>query len=135
MTTTRPNPTRSMTETGAPTDVGDLDGSAGVGQTAREIAGAATSAVNDVAGRLPEAAEAARQAVGEADRLLRRSSDDSLMLSGLLTAGFAGGLLIGGAPRLLVIGALLPSIAIAAILADRRGRALRTARPRTLETS
>jgi hypothetical protein len=66
----------------------------------------------------------AREAVGEADRLLRSRSDDSLVLGGMLAAGFTGGLLIGGAHRLLVIVSLLPAIAIAAVLADRRGRSM-----------
>jgi hypothetical protein len=130
MTTTRPAPGHELDRVKDASD----DGS-GIGQTAKSVAQAASDAANDVAARIPEAADAARQAVGSADRMLRASSDDSLILGGLLAAGFAGGLLIGGAPRLLVIGALLPSIAIAAVLADRRGRGMRTARPRTMQTS
>jgi hypothetical protein len=115
MTTTRSTPTIERAES---------DDQVGIGTTARNVAETAATTASDLAARVPEAAEAAREAVGEADRLLRSRSDDSLVLGGMLAAGFTGGLLIGGAHRLLVIVSLLPAIAIAAVLADRRGRSM-----------
>lgn len=101
----------------------ETDEGAGLGHTARQVAGTAATAASDIMARLPDAADAARGAVDEADRLLRDRSEQSLALAGMLSAGLAGGLLIGGVHRWLVIASLVPSIVIAATLADRRGRA------------
>ena len=62
---------------------------------------------------------------------MRAGSDEMLTVGGVLSFGFAMGLLVGGANRLLVAGALIPAAAMIITLLDRStgDRASHMARP------
>ena len=70
-------------------------------------------------------------AVGDADRMLRASSDQTLGVIGSLSLGFAGGLLVSGASRLLIGAALAPVVLVAAAAWDRLARGTRSSQART----
>lgn len=107
--------------TGTMSPATDQDGQ-GIGQTARQVAEGVAAAAGDVTARLPEVAETARGAWEEADRLVHRGSDSTLQLVGAASVGFAVGLLVGGAHRLLVILSLIPAGLIAATVLERMER-------------
>jgi hypothetical protein len=85
---------------------------------------------SDASERLGVVAESAGEAVREADRTLRDSSDQTLGLLGGLSLGFAGGLLFSGANRVLIIVSLLPAILVAMAAWERIERSGRGRRPR-----
>jgi hypothetical protein len=78
---------------------------------------------SDATERLTVVAESAGEAVREADRTLRDSSDQTLGLVGGLSVGFAAGLLFSGANRVLVIVSLLPALLVAMAAWERIERA------------
>jgi hypothetical protein len=88
-------------------------------RTTRDVADTVASVAGDVSARLPEAAAGTGKAFGDARRMVQTGSDDSLRLVGAMSVGFAVGLLVGGANRLLVIAALVPTGLIATTLAER----------------
>jgi hypothetical protein len=88
-------------------------------RTTRDVADTVASVASDVSARLPEAAAGTGKAFDDARRLVQTGSDDTLKLVGALSVGFAVGLLVGGANRLLVIAALVPTGLIATTLAER----------------
>jgi hypothetical protein len=89
---------------------------AGAAVTARETAADAVS-------RLPEVAATTRSAIEDANRQINAGSDEMLVVGTLLSYGFALGLLVGGASRLLVAVALIPAAALGLNLLDRGTRA------------
>jgi hypothetical protein len=91
------------------------DAAVGVMTGVREAAGT-------ISDRLPEAAAATKATVDEATRRMEAGSDQTLMVGAAMSFGFAAGLLVGGAPRLLVTAALVPAIAMGMTLIDRSGR-------------
>ena len=92
------------------------DGTAGgLGQTARQVA-------DNVACAIPEAAATTREALNEANRVVRSGSDSTLRVAAAIAIGFSLGLLVGGANRLLVILSLLPVALIGTTLAERMNR-------------
>ena len=123
MTTT--TPTTKTTRAIKDVDAQETKGSAIV-RTTRDVADTVASVAGDVSARLPEAAAGTGKAFGDARRMVQTGSDDSLRLVGAMSVGFAVGLLVGGANRLLVIAALVPTGLIATTLAERmqdsRGR-------------
>jgi len=88
-------------------------------ETVREAAGEAVA-------RLPEVAATTRSAIEDANRQMRAGSDEMLSVGSVLSFGFAMGLLIGGASRLLVAVALIPAAAMGLTLMDRVSRSRRT---------
>ncbi len=88
-------------------------------RTTREVADNVATVASDVSARLPEAAAGTGKVLGDARRLVQTGSDDTLKLVGAMSVGFAVGLLVGGANRLLVIASLVPTGLIAATLAER----------------
>ncbi|HYH92327.1 MAG TPA: hypothetical protein VD763_04130 [Candidatus Saccharimonadales bacterium] len=90
------------------------------GETARDVADTVIGAANEAASRLPEAASTAQIALADAGRTIRSGSDESLSAGTLVSVGFALGLLVGGAPRLLVLLALIPAAAMGLTLLDRQ---------------
>ena len=82
-------------------------------QRAKDAASTVTSAAEDVKNRIPDAAS-------EVDRVVRSSSDDTLRLATVAAVGFAAGLLVGGANRVLVMAALAPAAFIGLVLSGRR---------------
>ena len=103
--------------------------------TPREIAGDVAAnvrgAAGSVAAALPEAAATTRQAVDEAARRIESGSDEMLTAGTTLSLGLAIGMLVGGAPRILVALALIPAAAMGMTLLDRNSRnaAARARRP------
>jgi hypothetical protein len=85
---------------------------------------------SDASERLGVVAESAGEAVREADRTLRDSSDQTLGLLGGLSLGFAGGLLFSGANRVLIIVSLVPALLVAMAAWERIERSGRGRRPR-----
>lgn len=96
--------------------------SAAVADAAETVRGAAGDAV----ARLPEVAATTRSAIEDANRQMRAGSDEMLSVGSVLSFGFAMGLLIGGASRLLVAVALIPAAAMGLTLMDRVSRSRRT---------
>ena len=92
-------------------------------------AGRITDTITEVSAeageRIAVMAGSASDVVRDADRTLRQSSDQTLGIVGGVALGFATGLLVSGAHRVLVIMSLLP-LALVALAAmerlDRSGR-------------
>jgi hypothetical protein len=61
--------------------------------------------------------------------MVRSGSDETLKIVGALSLGFAAGLLIGGANRLLVIVAAAPAALIGSALLERMNTAPRSSKP------
>ena len=96
----------------------------------RTVATNVREAANTVAAALPEAAATTRSAVDEAARRIESGSDEMLTAGTTLSLGLALGMLVGGAPRILVALALIPAAAMGMTLLDRNSRnaALRAGR-------
>ena len=88
-------------------------------ETARQVAGVAGSVAGTVAGVAGEVGARLPDAANEATRLVRSGPDDTLRIAGAATVGFAVGLLVGGAPRVLVLAALVPAGLIGSTLMER----------------
>ena len=71
------------------------------------------------AARLPDAAATARSAIEDANRQMRGGSDEMLTVGSALSFGLAAGLLIGGAPRVIVVGAFIPAVAMVLTMFNR----------------
>lgn len=85
----------------------------------------ARGALAGVSRSMPDLARASRGAMDEALQAIERGSDERLSAGVALSLGLSIGLLIGGAPRMLVALTLVPLAAIGLTLADRRSRAAR----------
>ena len=105
--TTRPDAGRSTADS-----VADAAG------TVRE---AAMNARDIAATKLPEVTATTRSAIEDANRQMQSSSDEMLAMGGALSFGLAIGMLVGGAPRLLIAGALVPAVAMILTLLNRSG--------------
>ncbi len=90
-----------------------------IGGTARQVAGAAGNVAGTVAGMAGEVGARLPDAATEATRLVRSGSDETLKMAGALSIGFAMGLLVGGANRVLVLAALVPAGLIGSTLMER----------------
>jgi hypothetical protein len=77
----------------------------------------------DVAETAGEVVRGAGDAVREADRTLRGSSDQVLGLLGALSVGLAIGFVASGSSRLLIAASLVPAAMVAGVLAERMDRA------------
>lgn len=107
MTTSTKQPRLDTTMDGSASTADDLE------RRARDIATTMTGAAEEFKTRVPEAAT-------EVDRLIRSGSDDTLRLVTATVIGFAVGLLVGGANRLLILAALIPAGLISLVLSGRR---------------
>ena len=114
---------------GAKTTDADRD----IAATTREVASDVADKASAVAARLPEAAATTRGAVEEAARRMEAGSDEMLAVGTSLSLGLAIGMLIGGAPRMLVAVALIPATAMGFTLLDRYGGG-RSGRASTLKS-
>jgi hypothetical protein len=96
----------------------------GVADTVADAASTAASTVagaaNDAMTRLPDAAATTRDALVEARQTISTGSDEQLSAGTLVSVGFALGLLVGGANRLLVLLALVPAAAMGLTLLERQ---------------
>lgn len=96
---------------------------------ARTAVADARAALNDIGDSLPDIASTSRALMGDAMRAIEHGTDQGLTTGATLSLGLAVGLLIGGAPRLLVLGALIPAAAIGIQMMDRqRGTTARSSR-------
>jgi len=125
MATTR---TSNGTPTAKTADAKDeTSRTAAVGDAVADAAGTVRVAAGDAVARLPEVAATTRSAIEDANRQMRAGSDEMLSVGSVLSFGFAMGLLIGGASRLLVAVALIPAAAMGLTLMDRVSRSRRSA--------
>jgi hypothetical protein len=90
----------------------------------------ARAALRDLGDAMPGIARASRGLMADAAHAIERGSDDRLAASATLSLGLAIGMLIGGAPRLLIVLALAPAAAIGLQIVDRQ-RGIRSSRPST----
>jgi len=107
--------TTQSTSTRARTPGGD-DASDAVQTAMREVRGA----IENVSRSVPDVARASRSAVDDLFRVIETGSDERVTAGVSLSLGLALGMLLGSAPRLLVILALAPVVAAGLVLADRR---------------
>ncbi len=116
--------TRTIDGTSSKAEAGNADTSrtAAVGGAVADAAGTVRTAAEDAVARLPEVAATTRSAIEDANRQMRSGSDEMLSLGSVLSFGFAMGLLIGGANRILVTIALIPAAAMGLTLMDRVSR-------------
>jgi hypothetical protein len=105
------------------------------GTTSASAASPMEIAANEVRGALagmsksvPDMARASRAAVDDLFSSIESGSDERLSVGLTLSLGLAIGLLVGGAPRLLIAIALAPLAAMGFVLADRRASSAK-ARP------
>ena len=91
----------------------------GLGGAARQAADTVAGAAGEMTARLPEVAQNAKMAVTEANRFVQRGSDTTIRLLGAASVGFALGLLVGGANRLLVLASLIPAALVGATMVER----------------
>jgi hypothetical protein len=103
------------------------DAVAGAGRIAETI----TEMSGEAGERLTVMAGSAGEAVREAERNLRQSSDQTLGIVGGVALGFAAGLLVSGAHRLLVIASLLPVVLVALAAMERFERSSGRSRERS----
>lgn len=89
---------------------------------ARRILDSVAEVSAEAGDRIVDVAGSAGAAVREADRTLRRSSDQTLGIIGGLSIGAAVGLLAGGSSRFLVTAALIPAIFVAGAVIERLDR-------------
>jgi hypothetical protein len=90
------------------------------------VATAATevrNAIDSMASSMPDVARASRGLMDDAMRAIESGSDERVSAGVTLSLGLAIGMLIGGAPRLLTILALVPVAAMGLVMIDRRPRA------------
>jgi hypothetical protein len=109
------NQTTIRESTGTKESSNDRD----LGATTRDVANEVADRASAVAARLPEAAATTRGAVEEAARRMEAGSDEMLTVGASLSLGLAIGMLVGGAPRILVALALIPATAMGFTLLDR----------------
>jgi hypothetical protein len=95
----------------------------GVQTAVREIGGA----LQGVGRSVPGVARASRSAVDDLFHAIEAGSDERVSAGVTLSLGLAIGMLIGGAPRLLIMAALAPVAVMGLVLADRRAKGSRTA--------
>lgn len=82
-------------------------------------------AIEGVSRSMPDMARASRSAVDDMFKAIESGSDERVTAGVTLSLGMAIGMLLGGAPRLLIALALAPVAAMGLVLADRRARATR----------
>lgn len=94
------------------------DASSGAQNVVQDVRGA----IADVGRSMPEVARASRKSVEEMFRAVESGSDERVAAGVTLSLGLAIGMLLGGAPRLLILAALAPVVAMGLVLQDRRKR-------------
>jgi hypothetical protein len=83
------------------------------------------NAIQGVGRSMPDVARASRGAVDELMRAIETGSDQQVTAGISLSLGMAIGMLLGGAPRLLVLLALAPATLMGLTLTERRAAAKR----------
>jgi hypothetical protein len=82
-------------------------------------AASVASATSDLAARMPDVLEQGRAAFADANRQVQAGSDQILSIGTAVSFGFAVGLLIGGASRIIVAAAFVPVAMMGLTLLDR----------------
>lgn len=100
--------------------ISEEDGSS-MSDTAREVASSVADAGRQLKDRAPEMMASSRTAIDDASRRLQGEPDEALWVGGTFSVGLGVGLFIAGAPRLLVLLAIAPALAVAATLVGRQG--------------
>ncbi len=121
------NGTTTAKTAARPATKDDASRTAAVGDAVADAAETVRGAASEAVARLPEVAATTRSAIEDANRQMRAGSDEMLSVGSVLSFGFAMGLLIGGASRLLVAVALIPAAAMGLTLMDRVSRSRRSA--------
>jgi hypothetical protein len=103
-------------------DTPDESRSGGIGATVSDAAGSVRVVAGDAVAKLPDVAATTRSAFEDANRQIRAGSDEMLTIGSVLSFGFALGLLVGGASRLLIAAALVPTAMMGLTLLDRSSR-------------
>jgi hypothetical protein len=80
-------------------------------------------ALEGVGRQLPEVARTSRSAIDDMFRTIESGSDERVTVGVSMSLGLAIGMLIGGAPRLLIALALTPVVAMGLVVADRWSKA------------
>jgi hypothetical protein len=117
----------TTTTTKARTNGHSTSGRDGVQAALAEVRGA----IDSVGKSVPSAARASRAAVDDMFRAIETGSDERVSAGVTLSLGLAIGMLLGGAPRLLILAALAPVAAMGLVLQDRRKRSSSAARATT----
>ncbi len=91
----------------------------GVQAAVAEVRGA----LQNVGRSVPDVARVSRAAVDDMFKAIETGSDERVSAGVTLSLGLAIGMLLGGAPRLLILLALAPVAAMGLVLQDRRKRA------------
>ncbi|MEO6208211.1 MAG: hypothetical protein ABIP77_09695 [Candidatus Limnocylindrales bacterium] len=110
------NPTDSQSGSKRTTSLSEDQG---IAQTARNVADSVAGAAGEVTSRIPEVTQSTKDALTEANRMVHRGSDDTLRIIGSASIGFAVGLLVGGANRILIVASLVPAALIGATMVER----------------
>lgn len=84
-----------------------------------DAAGVVVGAAGDAVAKLPDIAATTRSAFEDANRRIQAGSDEMLTLGAAVSFGFAVGLLVGGASRILVAVAFAPVAMMGLTLFDR----------------
>lgn len=79
--------------------------------------------IDRVAQSVPDVARSSRTFMEDAMQNIERSSDERVAAGVTLSLGLAIGMLLGGAPRLMTVLALVPVAAFGLVLMDRRSAA------------
>lgn len=118
-----PAPTQASRGNNASAKTTDTETSrtAAIGGAVSDAAGTARDVANEAVARLPEVAATTRSVIEDANRQMRSGSDEMLTIGTALSFGFAVGLLVGGANRLLIAAALLPAAMMGLTMLDRSG--------------
>ncbi len=106
------------------TDDANLEMSGDTGMSSdmgRDVTSTIAAAGRQVKERAPEVVASSRTALDEASRRLQGEPDEALWIGGTFSVGLGVGLFIAGAPRLLVLLAIAPALAVAATLLGRQG--------------
>jgi hypothetical protein len=81
--------------------------------------GTMRTTAEEAASRLPDVAAKGKSALDDANRRIEQSTDEMVRLGTVLSFGFAAGLLVGGAPRILVGAAMVPAAMLGLAVLDR----------------
>lgn len=85
-------------------------------------------AIENVGRSVPDVARASRTAVDDMFKAIETGSDERVSAGVTLSLGLAIGMLLGGAPRLLILAALAPVAAMGLVLQDRRKKSASASR-------
>src|SRR5829696_5168643 len=118
-----------MTSEGTTTRTSGNGGGATTSRPVQAAVAEVRGAIDNVSRSVPDVARASRKSFDEMFRAIETGSDERVSAGVTLSLGLAIGMLLGGAPRLLILAALAPVAAMGLVLQDRRKKS--GARPAT----